>query len=61
MDEFEQSGHGMTGKNDGQQSSHDQSFPEGPIKSKHQIITEDSGIVEKKVVETFNNNLHFAC
>ena len=41
MDGFEQSGHAMAGKNDEQQCSHDQSFPEGPIKTKHEIITEE--------------------
>ena len=29
----------MAGKNDGRQWSHDQSFPEVPIKTKNQIIT----------------------
>ena len=46
----------MAGKNDGQQWSHDQSFHEGPIKTKHQIITEELF----KGVEIFNNNQHFA-
>ena len=36
-DGFEQSGQEMAGKNDEQQWSHDQSFPEGPIKTIHQI------------------------
>ena len=45
----------MAGKNDEQQWSHDQSFPEGPLETKHQIITEELF----KGVGIFNNNQHF--
>ena len=46
----------MAGINDGQQWSRDQSFPEGPIRTKHQIITEELF----KGVGIFNNKQHFA-
>ena len=45
----------MAGKNDEQQWSHDQSFPEEPLETKHQIITEELF----KGVGIFNNNQHF--